>query len=544
MKSLRLKSASMVGLGMLLLAILLQGQTAQLGRIDFPTSGSHQAQKIFLRGVLLLHSFEYGDALEAFREAQELDPDFAMAYWGETMTYNHPLWRRQEPEKARAALNRFAPTPEARLVKTPTDREKGYLRAVEALYGEGGKLARDLAYTRAMRRLAEQYPDDLEARSFYALSILGTAQAERDFRIYMRAGGVAEEVFARNPRHPGAAHYLIHSYDDPIHAPLGLRAARVYAEIAPAAPHAQHMISHIYVALGFWDEVISANIKSFAGSEERAKRKGLPIYRRYHHALSWLEYAYLQKGQYRDARRALETMEHDARQDASPEHLEYFARMRAAYLVHLRGRQDAPAGMDTAGVGISAAAADLFATGLSALRSGDPAAAQEALDLMKARRQSAREKPSKKQAQVYAQNTPRDFAAAAVLEKELEALLRLEERKTEEAISLMKEATDEEDRMSLEYGPPDVVKPSHEVFGEMLLELNRPAEARRHFEKALDRAPRRAFSMLGLARAAALEGDAETSQRIYAELRSMWAGADSNLPELRKVTDALPEARP
>ena len=544
MKSLRLKSASMLGLGMLLLAIPLQGQTAQLGRIDFPTSGSHKAQKIFLRGVLLLHSFEYGDALEAFREAQELDPDFAMAYWGETMTYNHPLWRQQEPEKARAALNRFAPTPEARLVKTPTDREKGYLRAVEALYGEGGKLARDLAYTRAMRRLAEQYPDDLEARSFYALSILGTAQAERDFRIYMRAGGVAEEVFARNPRHPGAAHYLIHSYDDPIHAPLGLRAARVYAEIAPAAPHAQHMISHIYVALGFWDEVISANIKSFAGSEERAKRKGLPIYRRYHHALSWLEYAYLQKGQYRDARRALETMEHDARQDASREHLEYFARMRAAYLVHLRGRQDAPPGMDTAGVEISAAAADLFATGLSALRSGDPAAAQEALDRMKARRQSAREKPSKKQAQVYAQNTPRDFAAAAVLEKELEALLRLEEGKTEEAISLMKEATDEEDRMSLEYGPPDVVKPSHEVFGEMLLELNRPAEARRHFEKALDRAPRRAFSMLGLARAAALEGDAETSQRIYAELRSMWAGADSNLPELRKVTDALPEARP
>ena len=544
MKYLRLKSASMVGLGMLLLAIPLQGQTAQLGRIDFPTSGSHQAQKIFLRGVLLLHSFEYGDALEAFREAQERDPDFAMAYWGEAMTYNHPLWRQQEPEKARAALNRFAPTPEARLAKTPTDREKGYLRAVEALYGEGEKLARDLAYTRAMRRLAEQYPDDLEARSFYALSILGTAQAERDFRIYMRAGGVAEEVFARNPRHPGAVHYLIHSYDDPIHAPLELRAARVYAEIAPAAAHAQHMISHIYVALGSWDEVISANIKSFAGSEERAKRKGLPIYRRYHHALSWLEYAYLQKGQYRDARRALETMEHDARQEASPEHLGYFASMRAAYLVHLRGRQDAPAGMDTAGVGISAAAADLFATGLSALRSGDPAAAQEALDRMKARRQSAREKPSKKQTQVYAQNTPRDFAAAAVLEKELEALLRLEEGKTEEAISLMKEATDEEDRMSLEYGPPDVVKPSHEVFGEMLLELNRPAEARQHFEKALARAPRRAFSLLGLARAAALEGDAETSQRIYAELRSMWAGADSDLPELRKVTDALAEARP
>ena len=276
MKSLRLKSASMVGLGMLLSAIPLQGQTAQLGRIDFPTSGSHQVQEIFLRGVLLLHSFEYGDALEAFREAQERDPDFAMAYWGEAMTYNHPLWRQQEPEKARAALNRFAPTPEARLAKTPSDREKGLPPCGGSPLWRGGK-ARPATWP-----TPEQCADSPNStpmiwrpRSFYALSILGTAQAERDFRIYMRAGGVAEEVFARNPRHPGAVHYLIHSYDDPIHAPLGLRAARVYAEIAPAATHAQHMISHIYVALGSWDEVISANIKSFAGLRRAGEAQGI-----------------------------------------------------------------------------------------------------------------------------------------------------------------------------------------------------------------------------------------------------------------------------
>ena len=544
MKSLRLRPAFLVALGMLLLATHSQAQNTQLGRIDFPTSGTPKAREFFVRGVLLLHSFEYEDAREQFLKAQKLDPDFTMTYWAEAMTYNHPLWQEQDLEKARAALNRFAPTPEARLAKTPTEREKGYLRAVEALYSKGDKLSRDLAYAQAMQRLTEQYPDDLEARSFYALSILGTAQGERDLRIYMRAGAVAEEVFAKNPRHPGAAHYLIHSYDDPVHAPLGLRAARVYAKIAPTASHAQHMISHIYVALGSWDEVVTANEKSFAVSEERARRKGLPIHRRNHHALHWLEYAYLQKGRYRDVRRTLEVMEHDARQHSSPIHRRYLGQMRAAYLVHTRDPQDAPASIDTTGIELAAAAAYLFASGMSALLAGDPAAAENVLAHLRSLRQSAQKTANKDPNNVYALNSPRNIKVATVMEKELNALLRFKEGKPEEAITLMKEATAGEDSMSLEYGPPDVVKPSHELFGEMLLELNRPAEARRQFELALDRAPRRALSLLGLARAAARLGDAETAQRTYAELRQIWNQADADLPELREVTDSLAEAHP
>ena len=214
----------------------------ELGKIDFPNSGKPAAQQAFIKAVLLLHSFEYSDAREAFQEVQRIDPAFAMAYWGEAMTHNHPLWRQQDREAALQALGKLASTPEARSARTPTDRERGYLQAVEVLFGDGDKVERDDLYSEAMRQLAERHPDDLEARSFYALSILGTAQGQREFSVYMRAGAVAEEIFDANPHHPGAVHYMIHSYDDPVHAPLGLRAARVYAKIAPAASHAQHMI--------------------------------------------------------------------------------------------------------------------------------------------------------------------------------------------------------------------------------------------------------------------------------------------------------------
>src|SRR5262249_13975807 len=222
-------------------AVVARGQPAALGRTDFPTSGSPAAQEPFLRGALLLHSFEYSDAAEAFRKAQAAQPGFAMAYWGEAMTYNHPLWSEQDRDAARRALERLAPTPAERLAKAPTPREKMYLEAVEALYGEGDRAARDRAYAEAMRRLHERFPDDLDAEAFYALALLGTTEGKRDFAVYMKAAALVEDVFAKNREHPGAAHYLIHCYDDPVHAPLGMRAARVYAGFAPAAVHALHM---------------------------------------------------------------------------------------------------------------------------------------------------------------------------------------------------------------------------------------------------------------------------------------------------------------
>ena len=228
---------------------------AGLGSLWFPNSGTSEAQDAFRRGVLLLHSFEYEPAAEAFRQAQEIDPDFALAYWGEAMTYNHPLWRDYDRQSAIAALERLEPTRQERRAKAGSEREKMYLDAVETLYADETSAAevkaeRDRLYMEAMQSLHEAYPDDDEARAFYALSILGSTDGSRDFATYMRAAATAMPVFERNPQHPGAAHYIIHSFDDPIHAPLGLPAADVYADVAPNAAHSQHMTSHIFVALG------------------------------------------------------------------------------------------------------------------------------------------------------------------------------------------------------------------------------------------------------------------------------------------------------
>ncbi|MGH9627096.1 MAG: hypothetical protein ACRD7E_01850, partial [Bryobacteraceae bacterium] len=190
----------------------LQAQGAGLGRIVFPTSGPAEAQKHFIRGVLFLHSFEYLQAREEFQTAQKQVPAFAMAYWGEAMSYNEPLWFAQDADSARAALKQLAATPQERRAKARTAREAAYLEAAEILYGEGSKEERDFKYSAAMRRLHEKYPDDHEAALFYALSLLGTCHRGREFRKYMRAAAIAEAVLVENPKHPGALHYAIHCY--------------------------------------------------------------------------------------------------------------------------------------------------------------------------------------------------------------------------------------------------------------------------------------------------------------------------------------------
>ena len=236
-------------------------QQQGFGQVSFSNSGSAAAQPEFLLGLAQLHNFEYPDAADHFRKAQQVDPDFAMAYWGEAMTKTHPLWYQQEVAAAREVLGHLGATPEARLAKARTEREKAYLRAVEILYGEGTKEQRDKSYESAMADLHRQYPEDVDAASFYALAILGTAEQGRDFATYMKAAAVLEEVFPQHPSHPGVVHYLIHCYDDSIHAPLGLRAARIYSKIASEAGHAQHMTSHIFLALGMWDAVAKANAR-------------------------------------------------------------------------------------------------------------------------------------------------------------------------------------------------------------------------------------------------------------------------------------------
>src|ERR1700694_2983811 len=264
----------------LLVAALCVAQAilpTSVGEVSFANTGAEAAQPAFLRGLGLLHTFEYGSAAESFREAQKIDPAFVMAYWGEAMTYTHPVWFQQDLNAARTVLQRLAPTPAERAAKAKSDRERAYLRTVEVLYGDGTKDERDFKYADAMAALAQKYPDDVDATAFYAVALLGTSHNGRDTATYMRAAALLEDVFPTHQHHPGVLHYLIHSYDDPVHAPLGMRAARLYGAVAPDAGHALHMTSHIFIAMGMWDDVIAVNRRAIdVVNRQRAERSKQP----------------------------------------------------------------------------------------------------------------------------------------------------------------------------------------------------------------------------------------------------------------------------
>jgi len=561
------RRAPLVLLAALALASLnIRAQQDELGRIDFPTSGAAAAQPAFLRGVLLMHSFEYDDAKEAFVEAQKADPDFAMAYWGEAMTYNHAVWQQTAPDLARAALARLAPTAEGRLAKAPTAKEKDWLASLDSLYGAGtstslsaSKLSRDRAYADHMRRMHEKYPADDEVTAFYALALLGTSHGGRDFSTYMKAAALAEQVYAKNARHPGAAHYLIHAYDDPVHAPLGLRYADAYAKIAPAASHALHMPSHIYFALGMWDEASAINEQSMTAADARREEKKLDVEARGFHAMLWLVFSYTQQARFDEARGLLSQMEADAKTSGSVRTRSHLALARAAWLIESRKWGEAKAPVMATGLGAEAAIADLFSIGFAAIRSGNRTAGGSALQQMAALMEDAPTsagastaapatvgKPRSAasttagitpvvESQVVRAGTAGDTRASQVMAQQLEAVLLFSEGRREEALVLARQAAVVESGLSFEFGPPVPVKPAHELVGEMLMDLRRPREAIPAFEASLKRNPGRALSLLGLGRASLAIKDMSRAMAAYGELRQVWKKADKGLPELREL---------
>jgi tetratricopeptide (TPR) repeat protein len=563
-----------------------QAQQEALGKIEFPTSQTGAAQDAFLRGVLLLHSFEYDDAKEAFVEAQNAAPGFAMAYWGEAMTYNHPLWSQTDPDAARAALARLAPARDARLARAANDKEKMWLTAVEALYGEGEKLARDTVYAAEMRRMFERYPEDLEVKAFYALALLGTSHGGRDIPTYMRAAAIVEDVARANPQHPGAVHYLIHAYDDPAHAPLGLRYADVYGKIAPSASHALHMPSHIYFALGMWDRASDTNERSAKAADDRVARKGLGADDRGLHALLWLQYSYLQQGRHDDARSVLGQIETAAAETGSVRTRSHQALARAMWIVETRKWMDARGGVVPDGLGAGATAADLFAVGMAAIRSGNRMAGSDALQRMAqlagdgdrpvrsvtTAKPTPAPRPGVSRPGVTPIPTPRpslptpaeliaaqgaapaqpasgmpaaggnDKRLAAIMAQQLEAILIFSEGRRDEAIVLARQAAVVEDGLSFEFGPPLPVKPTHELVGDLLMDVRRPGEAVVAYEASLKRTPGRALSLLGLYRAANASRQPQKAQQAAAELRRIWQRADKTLPELKEILAAAPSS--
>lgn len=497
-----------------------------LGTVHFPTSGSPEARPHFLRGLLLLHSFEYADAREAFRRAQDADPDYAMAYWGEAMTRDHPLWRQQDRQAARAALRRLAPSPEARRAAAGTQREKAYLRAADILFGEGSAAERDSAYSRAMRKIVARFPGDHEARAFYALSLLGLNQGERDVPTFMRAGAVALQVFREHPDHPGAAHYAIHAFDDPDHAPLGLEAARAYSRIAPDAAHARHMTSHIFLALGMWDEVVRAN-EAAARSVAEGADHDFDLHPCGHYA-EWLAYGYLQKGRAGAARQLVLRCHGLATEGGSRRSLGSVARIRALYLVDT-GRTEGEVArleLDAGAMAPRWRLARDFGDALAAAGRGELDAARAALATLEDREDGLREGLA---------------ADTRVQAHTLRAVIRRAEGSPRGALGEARRAAELAARRPTPYGPPSTYLPPRELEGRILMALDRPEEARTAFARALRRTPRRARTLLGAARAAAAAGAIDEAARHYAGLAAIRSGAGSGAEGVAEARRFLEE---
>ena len=495
-------------------APIVSAQTAdRLGAIQFPNSGAPRAQAPFLRGMKLYWSFEYAAAAQAFREAQHQDPAFALAYVGEALTYTHQVWNQQDMVAARAALMRLAPTAAARAAKAPTSRERLYLALAEALYGDGSKPRRDTLFAAAAAQLLDAHPADDEARTFRALALLGLNQGEREPVAYMQAGSLAEEVLRRNPNHPGAAHFVIHAFDDPVHAPLGLWAARRYAVIAPDAPHALHMTSHIFLAMGMWDDVLDVNRRALSVPGTAPAR--MPM-RGCGHYGEWLHYGHLQAGRIAEATALLRACVANPPVDSLVDGVEGLAGARAAHLA------DAPATVPTMPASqergsVEATAYWQYGNGLEAAARQDHPAVRDAIRALTAPITGADPR---------VQLNRRAFAV------ELRALIG------EATVDDLEPFARELEARPVEFGPPIISKPVRELRAELLLAAGQAAAAQREFERALAATPGRSRSLLGLAQAALAAGDTVIARQAVMQLQRNWHAADADLPE-RAVLNAL-----
>jgi hypothetical protein len=492
--------------------------------------------------VLQLHNFEYDEAILAFREAQRLAPGFVMAYWGEALSYSQPLWYNENPARARDALARLAPTRAARAAKATTARELGYLDAVERLFDTGERAARLKSYADRMGQLVIDHPSDDEARALYALALLGTIpEGQRDPAISLKAGELAAAVFKRNPQHPGAAHYMLHAFDDGVNNRRGLAAARAYSKIAPASSHALHMPSHVFLPLGMWDEAVASDEAAFNASVAWVKRTGRSTDQQDFHSLSWLHYEYLQQGRFGKAREAAEIVGRAltvaSGSTAGQHHVESeigrgfgpmslrneLASMRARYVIESRDWSLMK------GQGNFDNVDELFALGVSSVGLGDLGRAVAALDQL---------------GKASGRITDGDAReVAAIMATELGGLIQLTRGSTEAGLAELARAADLESKRPRPVARPYPIKPAAELYGELLIATGNARAAMVQFRRALDRTPRRWASLYGLASAAAAAQDA-TAANAAREFLDVWKHADPGRSEIAEMRQLLERPRP
>jgi hypothetical protein len=505
------------------------GEPEKLGKVNFSVSCDAVVQLQFSRAVAMLHSFWYEKANEEFAAVAKKDPACGMAYWGIAMTLYHPIW---EAPGAGALKQGSEAVAKAKLAAPKTQRERDYIAAMETFYNDSDRLdhhTRALAYEKAMEQLQARYPDDREAAIFYPLALQGSASpTDQTYTNQKKAGAILEKFFTEQPDHPGVAHYLIHAYDYPPLAGRALDAARRYAKIAPDSPHALHMPSHIFTRLGLWQESIESNLAS-EGAAQKYNAPGNEL-----HARDYLVYAYLQGGQDRAAKKVIDTAP-----PPLPKDPQYFnglyatGTMSPRYAVERHRWAEAaaltvPPNTVPGGRYAWAEANIHFARALGASHSGDIDSARKELQKLESLRDT------------LIQTNEKYWADQVEIQREIAtAWLTLAEGKHEEALRQMRHAADHEDSTDKHPVTPGMILPARELLGEMLLELQQPAQAFVEFEGTLRTAPNRYNALSGTARAAKLSGNNEKAKSYYTKLLGICDHGDGDRPELKDAKSLL-----
>lgn len=502
----------------------------QLGKVHFPISCAASVQKPFARGVALLHSFWYEEAEKEFVDIAKDDPQCAMAHWGIAMSIWHQLWN--VPDAAVLARGLAEVNTAEKLAQNATPREKGYIAAIAAFYRDSDKLdndARTKAYSDGMKKVYEANPEDHEAAAFYALSLL-TSEPHDDptFANRKAAAAILEKLFATEPDHPGVAHYLIHTYDKPQLAELGIPAARRYAEIAPAAPHALHMPSHIFARVGLWQDDIKSNLASIAATR-KSVAMGMGGEGHQFHAMDFLFYAYMQSGQESKARALMDELHkmpamHDMYGLGFDPHLATEAEFAALYPLEMRDWATAAV---LTPANVAGTAEDSFsywakAIGAAHLHQTDEVRKDvAAIETIHAR---------------FVAEGKKDFAEGTADDlKQAQAWLAFSEEKYDEAVEILRPMAEKEEQLGDE--PQGI--PAREMIAEMLLEANRPQEALVEYQKDLRFSPNRFNGLYGAARAAEAAGRQSAANEYYALLVRTCEGGDSTRPELMRARQLL-----
>ena len=489
----------------------------RIGTVSFPNSGSPAAQQPFLRGLALLHSFEYDDARDEFRRAERADSGFAMAYWGEALTFAQLLWGLDYADSARTALARFGPTRDARLARARTERERMYGAAVEALFDTASVESRARGYVAGLRTVAKAYPNDLEGRALLAISLLldqGDSAENRKARTE-ESIALAQSIFAKAPQHPGGAHYLIHAADNPKYAAKGLAAARAYAKIAPDAEHALHMPSHIFVQVGAWDDVVSSNERAWPASREWVKSHGQPNTELSFHSLWWLQYGYLQQGRYAAAKALLDTVRVTldgidwATSDAidaryAPSQFRFLYAAETGDWSVFGGSAPAAAVANPKVTGDRAqfyATSETYRRAFVAALLGDTALAKQVVESLPER--------------------------SVIGRSQIAGLLAKARGDTANWIASLGVAA-KVDAANAHLGPPSSF-PSSELLGDAFLAVGRPKQAIEAYRQQLELTPNRSRTLLELARAQRKAGDVAGAAKTEAQLRRNWRAADAGV---------------